>query len=276
MRPRRLAAAALVCGVFVVVAAQRLAPLAGPPLYDGVIVEDPYKWLSPPPGYAGGAQSATTTVPAQGGQSPSLAVGTPEQPPQALVFAGVPVAPAAQPANGVIAGNVYRFTVTGQGGAAVSGQASGGVTIVLRGPANLPSATIERLSGGNWVGLQTDPTGAPHMFSAVVTDFGDFALIAPSGWTPLPPGAASVGPAGPVAPVSTAPVTPGGSTGSPAGSGPPLLLIAVLGLGIAGVIGIGVLVALHAKPAIRDRPARTPRPYRSPQPRKKRPPRRLR
>jgi len=88
MGRRRLALAALAAGLGLVVAAQRLAPISGPPLYDGVVVEDEYKWLSPPAGYQGGAPSAAATVPVQGGQSPNVAVATSEQPPQAQVFAG--------------------------------------------------------------------------------------------------------------------------------------------------------------------------------------------
>ena len=72
-----------------------------------------------------------------------------------------PVPPAAQPADGVIAGNVYRFSLTNQSGATVSGQASGGVTIVLRGPANVPSATIERFSGGSWTPSRPTPRAHP-------------------------------------------------------------------------------------------------------------------
>jgi hypothetical protein len=278
MAAKRLAFAALVCGFGVVVAAQRLAPIPGPPLYDGVVVEDQYKWLSPPSGYTGGAQSASQSGAVQGGQSPNLSVGTPEQPPQAQVFAGQsylvmppgttsikvsiqPVPAAAEPSDGVIAGNVYRFSLTNQGGAAVRGDPTGGVTIVLRGPPSLPSAKIERLAGGNWTALQTDPSGTPHMFTAVVTDFGDFALVAPRGWVPDPPGAvppANVGPAAPGA--SSAPPTSNATEGS-TGSTSTLTLIAGVAFVLVAVFGGVVLLWLRRtrpKPVIARQSRRPP------------------
>ena len=292
MRTRWLALVALACGLGVVVAAQRLAPIAGPPLYDGVVVEDEYKWLSPPSGYGGGAQSATAAIPVQGELSPNLAVGTPEQPPQAQVFAGagylnmplgtasinvsvVPVQPATQPTDGVIAGNVYRFSLTGLGGAAVSGQTSGGVTVVLRGPRSLPSATVERLASGTWTPLQTDPAGVPHMFTAVVTDFGDFALVAPPGWAPDPPGPAQAVPVGPAAPASSAPGAGGGHAGSAAGSGPPVLLIAGVAVALALVVAgvVAWLLIRPARPPRRQAARRPPPAARSARGRRTRPPR---
>jgi hypothetical protein len=278
MKSRGLALAALACGLAIVVLAQRLAPIAGPPLYDGVIVEDPYRWLTPPSGFAGGAQSAADSGSVQGGQSPNLSVGTPEQPPQAQVFAGQgylvmpsgtttikvsiePVQPAAQPGDGVIAGNVYRISLTNQNGVSITGDPSGGVTVVLRGPANVSSATIERFSGGTWTPLQTDPAGQPNTFTAVVSDFGDLALVAPTGWVPAPPGAAppvNVGPAAP--PASTGTPAPSPSPASSAGSPPPVVLFAGLTL-VLSVIVAGVVVfwlrSNRPKP-VAQRPSRRP------------------
>jgi hypothetical protein len=293
MRRRRLALVSLLCGLAVVVAAQRLAPIAGPPLYDGVVAEDQYHWLSPPSGFAGGAQSASASGAVQGGQSPNLSVGTPEQPPQAQVFAGQgylvlppgttsinvsiePVQPAAQPTDGVIAGNVYHFSLTSQTGGAISGQTSGGVTVVLRGPPNLPSATIERLAAGSWAPLQTDPAGAPHMFTAVVTDFGDFALVAPPGWVPAQTGPGAPAQVGPAVPGATAPPTPSSSAGGPAESGTPVLLMAGAGLAIAIIIAAGVLLLLRRRPAGAVQSRRPSRPEPSAGGRRRRPPPRRR
>jgi hypothetical protein len=279
MSRRGLALAAMTCGLVVIVAAQRLEPIAGPPLYDGVIVEDPYRWLSPPAGYPGGAQGASTSGDVQGTQNPNMSVGTTEQPPQAQVFAGQgylvmpagtttikvsiePVQPGAQPGDGVIAGNVYRFSLTNQSAGAITGDPSGGVTIGLRGPANLPTATIERYSGSAWSPLHTDPSGSPNMFTAVVTDFGDFALVAPAGWVPASPGPAvplQVGPAGPQATPAT---TPGVGTASPTDSGPPMLLIAGLTAGLVLVVVAGLLVWTRSRRPVptRARPVRRPPP----------------
>jgi hypothetical protein len=298
MERRRLALAALVCGFGVVVAAQRLAPIAGPPLYDGVVVEDPYKWLSPPAGFAGGAQSASDSGAVQGDKNPDLSVFTPEQPPQAQVFAGQgylvmppgtttikvsiqPVPATAPPSDGVIAGNVYSFSLTNQDGAALSGSSGGGVTIVLRGPPNLPSATIERLAGGSWTQLQTDPAGTPHMFTAVVTDFGDFAIVAPPGWVPAhegSSGSSAAGPAGPGASTSGASTSgaPGSSSAGSSGSGPPLAAIVGIAFALAVIIGVGVLLARRGTPLAPSTSSRQPR-FRPPvQPDRGRPPRRRR
>ena len=301
MQRRRLAIAALVCGFGVVVAAQHVAPFAGPPLYDGVVVEDPYKWLSPPSGFAGGAQSAAASGAVQGAKNPDLSVGTPEQPPQAQVFAGQgylvmppgtttinvsiqPVPPPAQPTDGVLAGNVYRFSLTSQSGATISGQASGGVTIVLRGPPSLPSARIERLAGGSWTALKTDPAGTPHMFIAAVTDFGDFAIVAPPGWAPASPGPAGPVKAGPAGPVNAGPAGPGAtastastdSTGGSAGSATWVLLIAGVALALAVTVVAGVLLARRRRPAVAVPSHRRPRPGPSVNPYRRRPPRRRR
>jgi hypothetical protein len=278
MQSRRLAVAALLSGFAVVLAAQHFSPIAGPPLYDGVVVEDTYKWFSPPAGFPGGAQSASASGAVQGTQSPDLSVGTPEQPPQAQVFAGQgylvmpagtatinvsiePVAPAAQPTDGVIAGNVYRFSLTNQAGAPISGQPDGGVTIVLRGPPSLPTATIERLDGSAWRPLPTDPAGTPHMFTAVVTDFGDFALVAPPGWVPASPGANPPVQVGPVVPGSSAVPSVSGSPETPVGSGsPPLLPMVAAALALVCAIVAGVVFALRRKPKPLTSGRRPPRP----------------
>jgi hypothetical protein len=254
---------ALICGLVVVVIAQRLAPIGGPPLYDGVVVEDPYKWLSPPPGLLGGAQSVQESDPVGGG---GFGVGTPEQPPQAQVISDLgsldlpegttsvtvsikPVAaPATQPQDGVVAGNTYRISVTDQHGATISVKAGSLVTMLFRGPPSLPSATIESFSGGEWTSVQTDPAGVPDMFTAVVPAFGDYALVAPTGWAPAgartPPATAvvptqtptSTAPASAPASVTAAPsaeptvpvnaTTPMGTPGEPT-SGPPIVAVVI-------------------------------------------------
>jgi len=293
MKGRGQALAAIVFGLAIVVLAQRLTPVAGPPLYDGVVVEDPYRWLSPPSGFSGGAQGAKGVVPVDGAKSPDLAVGTQEQPPQVQIFAGAgylvmppgttslnvsidPVQPTSQPTDGVIAGNVYRISLTNQNGATVGGQSSGGVTIVLRGPPSLPAATVERLSGGTWTKLQTDPAGTPHMFTAVVTDFGDYALVAPSGWVPASQGPAPPVAVGPAAPASTPAAAsgnsaPGTSAASSGGSWLPIAgVVAALVLVVVG----GVVWLVRPRPAVPRKSERQPRSAPPARVNRKRPPRR--
>ena len=295
MKRRGLGAAALISGLAVVVIAQRLAPIPGPPLYDGVVVEDPYVWLAPPPGLHGGAQSAQESDPVSG---VGFGVGTPEQPPQAQVIADLgsldlpngstsinvsikPVAPpAVQPQDGVIAGNVYRIGVTNQSGATIGVASDGRVTMLLRGPASLPSATIELFSGGTWTDLDTQSAGVPDMYTTLLSSFGDYALVAPSGWVPDGAKAAPATPtpsAAPPTPVSAsldagavspgiatapesvaataaAPAPPTGSTsdvappGSSTGGGLPWSQIGISAIGLLVVIAAGVVMMRPVKP----------------------------
>jgi hypothetical protein len=232
MKSHRLAAMALICGLVVVAIAQRLAPIGGPPLYDGVPAIGPYEWLSPPPGLVGGAQSAQETDAVQDVQA-GLAIGTPELPPQVQILTdpgslAIPdsttsitvsidpvAAPAAQPPDGTVAGNVYQISVTDQSGAAIGMDAGESATLVLRGPPELRSATIDSFSGGTWTKLQTDAAGVPNMFTASFPGFGDFALVAPSGWVPAGEKAARATPtsaartAAPTSTSSAASFTPG-------------------------------------------------------------------
>lgn len=294
MARRRLGLFALAIGLTIVVAAQRLAPIGGPPLYDGVIVEAPYVWLSPPAGFSGGAQGVDQTIPVQGGQSPDIGVGTSENPPQAQLFAGAgllslpagtttievsiePVAPASLPDGWTIAGNVYRVSVTNQAGQPVTGQASGGVTIELRGPATVNAPAIEHFSGGKWSKLAADSVGQPNVFTAVVTDFGDFALVEPAGWTPDPQVVG--GQYGPQAPGTTAAAVPPASQLEGQSSGLPWPVIALAALAIAILAVIGVVFVRRRRrvrsPASVRSPGRIrtlPPPERpAPHPRKQRP-----
>ncbi len=291
---------AIVCGLSVVVIAQRLAPIGGPPLYDGVVVADPYRWLSPPPGLLGGAKSVTQSVPLVASQDGELAIGTLEVPPQAQVITDfgsldlpadstavtVSVAPVpppeVQPTKGVIAGNVYRLAVTNQKGEVVAVKAGNKVTVLFRGPTSLPSATIEVFSGSAWTAEPTNSAGIPDMFTAVVGTFGDFALVAPSGWVPageraapsaaagstgtatatagVPAASAPVaatavasegaveaaGTAGP--PESAGPADAATPTGTTTQSGPPLAPIAAVAIALLVVLAAAVVFLRPVKP----------------------------
>jgi hypothetical protein len=254
-------------GLATVVLAQRQTSIAGPPLYDGVVVIDPYAWLSPPPGLQGGAASADDTQPVPSNQSGGVAIATPEQPSQVQLIADygslsmprgttsitlsiTPVAvPSTQPPNGIVAGNVYRISVTSQSGAAIGAKAGGSVTLVMRGPPSLPEATIERLSGSGWTELQTQPAGIPDTFTAVVPGFGDFALVAPYAWVPAGEGVAPSTPGG-----SAAAGAPGGPSASADSSGlPPLAqgsgsaelpLLPIAVMAVAFLVLVGCIIAL--------------------------------
>ena len=133
----RAALGVLVLGALLIGVSQRLAAVASPPLYDGVVVADPYRYLTPLPNQAGSPTSAKVSQPVVNGSSPAIAASTSESPPQAQLVASPdlfavtpattaltltidPVQPQTPLPSTPIAGNAYRFAVTDQTGAAVS------------------------------------------------------------------------------------------------------------------------------------------------------------
>lgn len=244
---RRLAGAAVLgAGLLAIVLVGRLAPVEAPPLYDGVVVNDPYRWVDPPAGAKGDAKGSTDTIPVKGGQSPLLAAATPEQPPQAQIFAapgsltlppgttsiGVSIQPLSaasagdgQPSDGHIAGNIYRMAVATQDGTPVTAPASALVSVVLRGPGAMDVGTIQQYVDGGWHPLKTSAAGFSSTFLAVVTSFSDFAVVAPGEAHPTPSAApaasgsaaASAASAGPA--TSSGPSSAPGSTPAPSGAG---------------------------------------------------------
>ena len=249
MTRSRPAVLAILVGLGLAVGAARLAPIRTPPLYDGVPPDEPYVWLSPPPGHPGNPTGNTATIAVTGGTSPLVTLDTLELNPQAQIFAPpggltlptgttsitvsiTPVEPVAQPSDGHIDGNVYRITIVNQAGAAATAIPSADVTVVLRATdPTTASATIEIYANGTWTPLKTDPEGFGAQFLAIVSGFGDFAVVLP--------GAASTGgstasgaPAGSGA-ASPAPPTPAasgtGTGGSPTGN---VSLYAAIAIGV--------------------------------------------
>jgi hypothetical protein len=256
---RRVAGLALGGGLLLVVLARVSVPGA-PPLYDGVVINEPYKWLEPPPGGEGGAQGVTGAAALENGASPLIALATAEQPPQAQVFAPpgalvlppgttsllmaiTPIPAEGTPASGQIAGNVYRITITNQAGVPTTAPAQAYVSVVMRGPDGLLEATMERFKDGAWQPLETSHAGYTSGFLSIVTEFGDFALIAPGG-TATPSAASS-------ATASTTPSGASGATPAPSGTpgtqpgaegGPSPLVLILFGAGAVGVAGGALLV----------------------------------
>lgn len=250
----------MVIAAAAVLVVQLLAPLPGPPLYDGVIPVDAYRWLSPPPGQHGGATGTSVVLPVSGSSSPLITLATAEVPPQASLFAQpgaltmpagttsltvsiTPVPPDAPPSDGHIAGNVYRITVATQAGEPVTAPASAEVTVVLRHPdITVSDAAVSLLTNGAWQPLKSDPTLAGS-FVAIVTTFGDFALISPG---PGPSSAAVASSGGATAaPATTAPSPTGVVSVPPTGPGIPTVTIVA---GIASVLVLLALVALAVAP----------------------------
>ena len=187
-------------------AAQAFAPVILP-LFDGVVVNDPYRYLAPPSGADGSPSSAALTLPINGNASPAFAVYTSETPPQAELLAhggelaiGAgsssvkvkidPVPPASSAAAGSVAGNVYRFTVTDQAGLALALLPSQSITLAMRGPAGISAgAAIARFVDNRWQAMPTAPSGLQDLFLTNIDAFGDFALVGavpdnPSGFNP--------------------------------------------------------------------------------------------
>jgi hypothetical protein len=269
-RRGRLGWALIALGLVTAVAAQLTAPLGSPPLYDGVVVVEPYLWLDPPPDHPGGAEGNTATVEIDAGGSALLALATPELAPQAQVFGApgslvltpgatsinvsiLPVAPPSLPSDGYIDGNVYRFEVTDQAGQAITADPSALVSVVMRAAdETLANAKIERFDGVEWEVLETSPAGLTG-FLAVVTTFGDFAVVASgespySTATPSPTSAPTVGPA--VSPSASEAPAPGGPTSPSTRLETPV--VAVIAVVIALVLGIGVLVLWRRRKASDD------------------------
>jgi len=181
-------------GLVAIAATQLVAPVISP-LFDGVVVNDPYRYLSQPPGADGSPTAADTSVPIQGTVSPAFAAYTQETPPQAELLAhggelqldatdtGLrvtidPIPPASGEANPKIVGNIYRFVVTDQAGDAVPLLPGQTITLALRSPAGLAAGgVISRFADGAWQPQVTQPSGLPDFLITNTDAFGDFAIF---------------------------------------------------------------------------------------------------
>ena len=239
---RRRGAMVVVAGILLIAAAHGLAPSPTMPLFDGVVVEDPYRYVDPPPGADGNPQPVQANEPVSGGTVPLIAVATVEVPPQAQIIAQadafqvtpsatsikVSITPSA-PSDSQVVGNVYTFSVTDQDGSALSLQPSALVTVVLRAPQASLDAQVARLDGTRWVALPTDHGGLPDLFSANVQQLGEFAVM-PTGASASGSATASTATSASPAP-SSAPPGPSDGTGTP-----PWILVGL----VVAAVGIGV------------------------------------
>jgi hypothetical protein len=200
------AGATLGLGAGLALVAQVLAPV-GVPVYDGVTVNEAYRYLEPAQGQPGQpmAYHASPGLDA-GGTSRSFAAATTENPPQAQLIA-LPgafiapsgattmevaidaVVPSVQPTTGAIAGNVYRFAVTDAVGNAFTVAADAQPTLTLRGPNGVTDAVIGHLTSGGWQALATEHGGGLGLFTVVPRELGDYAVLtgvnAPSDYATL-------------------------------------------------------------------------------------------
>ena len=190
---------AVAVGLGLALAVQIREPV-GVPLYDGVVVAEPYRYLHPTGAdQAGEPTSAESTKAVDADFSPVIAVATTEQPPQAQLIAQndafqlpdgttelrisiMAVDPEVQPTTGSIAGNVYRVAITNQAGAPVTAKPCGTCrSIILRAPEGVTEGTIGHLEDGAWVTVETTHAGVVGMFQVNATGLGDFAVLAGTG-----------------------------------------------------------------------------------------------
>lgn len=194
VHPMAHALRTLIIGLFMMGMAQVVLPV-DLPLFDGVIIVEPYRYLTAPSGAQNSPSSAKVTLQVEGGISPGFAVYTTETPPQAEVLGKggefalgaettsltVTIDPVSAPAGAAssgIAGNVYRVAVVDQSGAAVPLAAGQTVILALRGPAGTAvDATIARFSDGAWDPVKTAPSGLHDLFLTDAEAFGDYAVL---------------------------------------------------------------------------------------------------
>lgn len=232
-------------GILLLLAAARLAPTWRAPLFDGVVIEDPYRYLEPPSGKPGNPTSVSDTLALDQGASPQLYSGTLETPPQAQMIADrdafqlpsgttsikasiTPIKPSAPVTGGRISGNVYRFAVRNQAGANLSLLPGTTITLVLRAPNNVANGTIIHFNGTNWEKVPTDNGGLVDLYAANVTELGDYAVMVSGTETPQPSGLGSLPPSSLGPTPSAAPGTTGSQT--------PWLII--------GLVAAAILVAV--------------------------------
>jgi hypothetical protein len=191
---RRIGWLAVLGGLALALAAQVHAPIRVP-LFDGVVVQEPYRYLHPTGGQAGNPLSDSHSIAVQGGVSPIVSAFTAENPTQAQLVAQkdafelppgttsidvsiTPIEPPPPPAGSSIAGNVYRFAVGATGGAPLAIKAcSGCVSLTLRAPDDVGEATLQRYAGGQWTVVETIHVPLTGGFQANPKVLGDYALI---------------------------------------------------------------------------------------------------
>lgn len=195
---RGIGVVAMIAGAAFAFGAQLLAPV-GVPLYDGVAVQEPYRYLHPAGPQPGAPTSYAKSVAVAGGTSPQIAAPTGESPPQAqlvvlpgalalppgttgLDVAITPVDPPGVAPGGLIAGNVYRFTITDQTGTPVAIKpCSGCASLVIRAPENTGNARLQHFANGVWTDVETVHAGIVGMYSTNPTVLGDYAVVTGGG-----------------------------------------------------------------------------------------------
>ena len=188
------ALALIVVGMAALGLAQLDSPARRLPLYDGVVVEDPYRYAAPSGAQAGSPATGESVSQLVGTGSPSVAISTGENPPQAqliaqtgafAVTAGVtsltgtlmPLAPTTAQTQAGAVGNVYRMTVTDQNGQQVPLATGAQATVILRAPDQNVQVAVGRWDGTAFTILPTTTGNQADLLRAQVDSLGDFALV---------------------------------------------------------------------------------------------------
>jgi hypothetical protein len=191
---RRLGWIVLVAGATLALAVQLAAPVAVP-LFDGVAVQEPYRYLHPTANQAGSPTSYSAAPAIDGGVSPAFIAATTESQPQAQLIAQrgafevpagattldvsiTPIEPPPAPEEWSIAGNVYRISVTDQARNPMAIKSCEGcISLTLRAPDGVEGGTIKRFANGAWTDVQTMHVGTVAMYQANPTALGDYAVV---------------------------------------------------------------------------------------------------
>lgn len=195
MTSRRLGVLLILGGSALALAIQVASPVFVP-LYDGVQIAEPYRYLHPTGDQVGDPTSASITEPVAEGVSPVVVAPTTEIPPQAQLIAQrdafvltagatsivatiTPIEPPAPPPTGPILGNAYRFLVTDQSGTELRIRTCDGcASIALRAPDGGPPATVMRFDDGAWVPVLTRHGGAVALYQTNPVATGIYAVVA--------------------------------------------------------------------------------------------------
>lgn len=265
MTSTRRAVTVLVLALVALAGVVAVRPPHAPPLYDGLgFPDEPYRWISLPPGVTSAATQPASTLnavvdvaatQAQSGfsaeQGPQVAISVspgalvvPEGTTQVTITATPEAAPPPPPA-GALTSNLYRWTVTADRPGPVTIGPDAPVYINLRADvATTQAVVVQRWTGKAWEQVTTRQVGM-DIYAARITDFSPIALIKlDRGLVPSADASAGGATAG-----ATAAATPGAAAGagtSPqqqaSGSGPGA------GLWIGGgavvlVLAVGLLLA---------------------------------
>ena len=186
----------LVGGSIALALAVQIAGPVGVPLYDGVVVVEPYRYLHPTGDQVGQPTSFSSAPKVTGDLSPVFVAATTENPPQVQLIAQegalllpagttelqvaiTPVEAPPAPSGASIAGNAYQITVTNQAQQPVqiATACAECITLILRAPEGTESGAVKRFAEGAWQDVETFHAGTVDTYQANPLALGTYAVI---------------------------------------------------------------------------------------------------